>query len=128
MVIGSFMIFIYYVLAGIFNSLGMYVSSYVCLCSMVFFFSLTFGATTQAYLAEVTVDSAMALCSMCIWASAIQNIVFFLLQIESESFGLSATFWLYAAETLVFLIYVIFVMKETKGLSVAEKKTLYAIK
>ena len=82
------------------------------------------GPVAWLYFGEVLSSQGMGLVVLGLWASSLETVFAMEYMINSD-LGVSGTMWLFASENLLCLIFVIFFIKETKGLTDAQKKALY---
>ena len=87
-------------------------------------FNFSQGAALPIYLAEVTVDSAMGLCIFFLFFSQLEIAITTDFIVQS-SLGPQGMFFICSFITFLGAIFVWVFMKETSGLTDAEKKTLY---
>ena len=86
---------------------------------------MSHGAVAFLYISEVCVDVAAGLVLGVMFLALTISMLTFELKIES-SLDIHGTIWLYAAFTFIGFIFCLFFMRETRGLSDLEKKTLYS--
>ena len=86
---------------------------------------MTHGAVAFLYISEVCVDVAAGLVLGVMFLSLTFSMLTFELKIES-SLDIHGTIWFYAAITFIGFIFCLFFVRETRGLSDLEKKTLYS--
>ena len=71
------------------------------------------------------VDQGMGFVVLGLWASCIEQVLTMQYLVDSKM-GFAGTLWLFCAENLLCLLFVVIFIKETKGLTDTEKKNLYA--
>lgn len=76
------------------------------------------------YAAEVAVDTALGLCVLALFLSLLEKAITMEFMVHS-SMGAQGMFFLLGGVTLVGALFVAIFVKETKGLSDLEKKSLY---
>lgn len=99
---------------------------FCCILLFVCSWSSSQGPVIWTYVAECTVDKAVAISVCGLWVSAFEHVV--TIQPFIAAMGLNGTLWLFAAENLCCLIFVIVFMRETKGLTQIQKKSIYVQK
>lgn len=89
---------------------------YVLLVSFCCTFSWTLGPVSWLYFSEVMVDTGMGIVVLGFWISGIEQVSTMEFLINSNM-GVSGTYWLFASENLLAMIFCIFALKETRGLT-----------
>ena len=88
-------------------------------------FQMTQGGVSWLYVAEVCVDAAVGFASngqfltLCLLSFSFEFLI-------NSSLGVHGTLWIYGVVTLIGGIFVVCFVKETRGLSDQEKKSLYS--
>lgn len=87
-------------------------------------FNIGSGTVTWVYNAEVTVDKAAG---FCVCAQFIMTVIYnltmeYMINSKLQAFG---TFFLFGGISVVGFLFHLILVKETRGLSAKEKKTLY---
>jgi len=82
------------------------------------------GPVAWLYFGEVLTSQGFGMVVLGLWVSSLETVFAMEYMIHSE-LGVSGTMWLFASENLICLIFVIFFIKETKGLTDVQKKALY---
>lgn len=115
--------------AGLAFSLGYGFITYLCAIGFVLTFAATQGPVAWLYIAEVTVDQAMGIVMLFLYASSLQQVLAMEFLMDSPATGgPQGIFWLFSFENFVHLVFVLLVVKETRGLTDQEKKSLYLSK
>ena len=102
-------------------------TSYVSIIISIFFFHCSQGNFAWIYIPEVCVDSATGLAV----ASQFLNLTLISLTFEfmiNSAMQVHGTIWYFAGFNFLGFIFFLVVVKETRGLSDLEKKTLYSPK
>ena len=95
------------------------------MCVFVIIYQITQGSVAWLYVPEVTVDKASGVCMTAQFIFMFQLSMTYEYQLASPM-GVSGTFWLFAFLSLVGFFFMIFFVRESRGLTDAEKKRLYA--
>lgn len=126
MIGGQIGMVVFQFVAGLAYMLGYGFTTYLCAVGFVITFAATQGPVAWLYIAEVTVDQAMGVVMLALYASSLQQVLQMEFLMDSPATGgPSGIFWLFSFENFVHLVFVIFVVKETKGLTDQQKKALY---
>ena len=90
-----------------------------------FAFSITMGALFWTYVAEVVIDTGLGFCFLVLKGTAVIITLTTELMMESalNSWGV---FWMYGGLTSIGFFYFLIFMRETKGLTDKQKKSLYS--
>ena len=112
------------VLTGIFQMLDMSIPIIVCLCIFITAFQFSQGPIAWMYAAEVAVDTALGLCILALFLSLLEKAITMEFMVHS-AMGPHGMFFLLGTVTLLGAIFIAVYVKETKGLSDLEKKSLY---
>ena len=102
-------------------------ASFISLCCLVAGYQLSQGSVAWYYVSEVTVDAASGFCVSAKFVNLMIISFTFEFMINSP-LQITGTIWYYAAWTLAGCIFCIVFVKETRGLTDIEKKTLYSPK
>jgi len=103
------------VLSGIFIYLEMGTGLFVTIVVYIAIWSITQGPVIFTYISEITVDKAIGFSVFSLQASAVEQVL--TITAIMKGIGLDGTMYLFAAENLVGLIFVIVMLKETRGLT-----------
>ena len=114
-------------LCGVCVLYGYNMASFVTLCLFVASFQLSQGSVAWLYIPEVCVDAASGFAAGAQFLNLIVISFTFEFMINSP-LKVYGSLWIFAAFSAIGVIYVIFFVKETKGLTDLEKKTLYTPK
>jgi len=112
-------------LAGGFYWMKMGLPLYICVVNLGFMFSFSMGPVTWLYFGEVLSPKGFGVVVLGLWASSIET-VFVMEYLLASEIKLAGTMWYIASWNLLCLIFVIFFIKETKGLTDVQKKNLYS--
>ena len=112
------------VMTGIFQQLDMSIPIIISLCIFITSFQFSQGPIAWMYAAEVAVDTALGLCILALFLSLLEKAITMEFMVHSRM-GPHGMFYLLGGITLVGAVFVAIFIKETKGLSDYEKKTLY---
>lgn len=112
------------VLTGIFQMLDMSIPIIISLCCFITAFQFSQGPIAWMYAAEVAVDTALGLCVLALFLSLLEKAITMEFMVHS-AMGPHGMFFLLGSVTLVGAIFIAIFVKETKGLSDIEKKSLY---
>ena len=112
------------VLTGIFQMLDMSIPIIISLCAFITAFQFSQGPIAWMYSAEVAVDTALGLCVLALFLSLLEKAITMEFMVHS-TMGPHGMFFLLGSVTLVGAIFIALFVKETKGLSDIEKKSLY---
>jgi len=112
------------VMTGIFQTLDMSIPIIISLCCFITAFQFSQGPIAWMYAAEVAVDTALGLCILALFLSLLEKAITMEFMVHS-AMGPDGMFYFLGAITLVGAVFVAIFIKETKGLSDMEKKTLY---
>ena len=102
-----------------------YITVFVCILLFLFFFHCTWGGVCWLYVAETTVDSANGLDIFVLFSWITFTTMIFEYMIFGP-LGPHGTFWCFSAICFIGFFWIWAVLKETRGLTDLEKKTLYA--
>lgn len=116
--------FVFHLLIGVCVILEQYVALYIFILSFCASFQLSQGNLAFVYMAEVCVDSAMGIVMGCQFGTMMLFSLTVSFMIDSP-LGMQGTFWTYAGFNLLAVIFMGLVIKETKGLTPVELKSLY---
>ena len=102
-------------------------ASFVFLCLFVMSFQLSQGSVAWLYIPEVCVDSAsgFAASAQFINLTIISFTFEFMIKSPLKIYG---SLWIFSALTIVGFLFVIFFVRETRGLNDLEKKSIYTPK
>ena len=112
------------VLLGVFALLKWNNPVLVCLMISLFIYQICLGTYTWVYIAEIGNDKNQALGSLVLWG-VVQSLV---INYMFDSMGDSGTFWFFGGCSIIAGVIMLFVMKETKGLTQEQAKVLYVPK
>ena len=104
---------------------GVHLGSYMAILAFILFFHLSQGSVAWLYVPEVTVDAAsgLAVGAQFINLSIISLTFEFMIAGPLKSHG---SIWYFAVWNFVGFIFMIVVVKETRGLTDKQKKLLYS--
>lgn len=111
-------------MVGIFMYNGIYLGVFITLLFYTFSFQISTGNVSWIYLAEACVDAGTGFVLSAVQGSNIIMCFTVSYKIESD-LRFEGTFWLYSACNFVCVMFLIFFLRETKGLSPHELKHLY---
>ena len=100
-----------------------YVLMAMCLC--ILSFQMSNGATFWIYASEVIVDSAFAICLVILWGVLLIQSLTSLSLVNIDGYGVKGLFLTLAVFQALIILYMLFFLKETKGLNSGQKKNLY---
>jgi hypothetical protein len=112
------------VATGIFQMLDMSIPVIVSICIFITAFQFSQGPIAWMYAAEVAVDTALGLCILALFLSLLEKAITMEFMVHS-AMGAHGMFFLLGAITLIGALFVAVFIRETKGLSDIEKKSLY---
>jgi hypothetical protein len=112
-------------LAGGFHWMKMGLPLYICIVIFCAMFSFSMGPVAWLYFGEVLSPQGFGVVVLGLWASSIET-VFIMEYLLASEMKVAGTMWLFASWNLLCLIFVIFFIKETKGLTDIQKKNLYS--
>jgi hypothetical protein len=78
-------------------------------------FNMAIGPISWVYCAEVTVDSAMGLVLLVMYASALEQVL--VMEYLIAGIGVNGALWLFSFENFLCLIFCLVFVKETRGLN-----------
>ena len=88
----------------------------------------TSGPVTWLYTAETTIDSALGICLLTLWGTATVLTLICPPLMSADSLGPNNVFFIFSGISFCAMIFMIFCIKETKGLTDYEKKALFTPK
>lgn len=124
-VAGHFLIGLSYLLLAIFNSYQMNDLALAMLLFFLLFYENTTGPVAWLYAAETTIDAALGFILLSLWGTVLLLSFVSPNLMDAGSLGPTNTFYLYAFFQFLGSAYNLVFMKETRGLSDKEKKTLF---
>ena len=88
----------------------------------------TSGPVTWLYTAETTIDSALGICLLTLWGTATVLTLICPPLMSADFLGPNNVFFIFSGISFFAMIFMIFYIKETKGLTDYEKKALFTPK
>lgn len=111
-------------LTGIFYILEMSYPIIACICIFILSFQFSYGPIAWMYAAEVAVDTALGLCILAMFLSLLEKAISMEIMVHS-SMGPHGMFIFLGVITLIGAVFIGVYVKETKGLTDLQKKSLY---
>lgn len=99
----------------------------IALCVFITSFQFSQGPIAWMYAAEVAVDTALGLCVLALFLSLLEKAITMEFMVHS-AMGPEGMFFLLGGITLLGAVFVAVFVKETKGLTDKQKKTLFTPK
>jgi len=112
------------VVVGVFQVYEMSIPLIIALCWFITSFQFSQGPIAWMYAAEVAVDTALGLCVLALFLSLLEKAITMEFMVHS-AMGPEGMFFLLGGITLVGAAFIAIYIKETKGLTDLEKKSLY---
>jgi len=109
---------------AVFQIYDMSIPLIIALCVFITSFQFSQGPIAWMYAAEVAVDTALGLCVLALFLSLLEKAITMEFMVHS-AMGPQGMFFLLGGITLLGAAFVAIYIKETKGLSDKEKKSLY---
>lgn len=103
------------------NSTGVIIN----MALFMWFYGATSGPLAWAYAAETVVDKGLGICLMSLYIWVIILSLICPVIMDPEVMGPTNVFYFFSALMLLAIPYILYFMKETKGLTDKEKKNLY---
>ena len=127
MVAGQFFMSLFLFLGGLAVKNSWNMISFVMILLYLGAFMLSTGPIAWVYIPEVCVDagSGLAVASQFMNATLLSFTFEYMINSELQVYG---TFWYFSGMCFLGLLFVVFIVKETRGLTDLEKKTLYTPK
>lgn len=114
---GHILIAILHAMVGIFNNMDNNNGVVACILCFLLVYSDTSGPIAWAYAAETVIDVAMGICLLTLWGTVTILSQVCPMLMDKNSIGPSNTFFILSGLSVLGTIYVIFIMKESQGLT-----------
>ena len=124
---GQLGMFIMLIVSGICLQQNLGMVAFVFLCVHIFIYQITQGSVCWLYVPEVTVDKASSVCMVAQFATMLGLSMTFEYQLASPM-GVHGTFWQFGILSLLGFFFMVFFVRESSGLTDAQKKRLYSPK
>ena len=122
---GQIFMSFFMMMIGFFKVTKSYTEMFITMNLFIGAFQLSIGSVAWLYVAETTVDQASGFCMTGNFITCIL-ISFSMEYLMASALQVQGTFWLFGVLTAIGAIFVFFFVKETRGLSDKEKKSLYS--
>ncbi len=112
-------------LIGVFILTGFDIGIVIMMCVFIWMYANTTGPIAWVYLAETCTDIGLGVGLLTLWAVVLIEVLF-VPTLMNSSIETSGVFFLFAAFSAVAAVFIYVFLKETRGLSDKEKRTLYS--
>jgi hypothetical protein len=112
-------------MVGIFNNMENNNGVVAMIMCFIIIYADTSGSIAWAYAAETVIDVAMGICLLTLWGTVTILSQVCPILMDPSSIGPSNMFFILSGLSVIGATYVIFIMKETQGLTDREKKLLF---
>jgi hypothetical protein len=124
---GHIGISIAHALIGAFILTGFDMGIVVMMCIFIWIYANTTGPIAWVYSAETCTDIGLGVCLLTLWAVVLIEVLL-VPTLMNSSLETSGVFFLFAAFSAVAAVFIFVFLKETRGLTDREKRTLYSKK
>lgn len=122
---GHLAMFMVHVAVGVFNNNDMDMGVLIMILVFMFAYSVTSGPVAWLYATETTIDPGLGVCILTLWGVTFVLTLICPVLMDKDSLGVSNVFFLFGSLSGFGSVYGYFLVKETRGLSDIDKKSLY---
>mmetsp|Transcript_8871 Transcript_8871/g.13661 ORF Transcript_8871/g.13661 Transcript_8871/m.13661 type:complete len:157 (-) Transcript_8871:22-492(-) len=123
--VGHILMALSHITIGIMNNHNEDTGVIIMILVFVFFYQNTSGPVAWLYAAETAIDAGMGIILFTLWITVFALTLICPIIMSPDSLGPSPVFFMFGILSLFGALYCFFVLKETKGLTDKEKKSLF---
>ena len=114
---------------AVFNIYGIDIGVIIMIMVFMLIFQNSSGPIAWIYCSETTIDAGMGICLLSLWGTVfVLSLVCPIIMDPINGLGPTTTFFIFSGMQFLGFFYVLFIMKETRGLTDREKKLLFTPK